>query len=72
MIKRKKKEKIELDAQPISNIERELKQQLSQQPTLPPQQAQQPQQNLCSTCGFFLTYIQQNNRYYCYQCQKYE
>jgi parallel beta-helix repeat protein len=32
----------------------------------------QPQQNLCTTCGQQKTYMQQSNRYYCYQCQKYE
>jgi len=35
-------------------------------------QTQQPQQDLCTTCGQQKTYIQQNNRYYCYQCKKYE
>ena len=35
-------------------------------------QLQQLQQNICSSCGRQLTYIPQNNRYYCYQCKKYE
>jgi len=30
------------------------------------------QENLCSICGQQKTYIQQNNRYYCYYCQRYE
>ncbi|MEW5759218.1 MAG: S8 family serine peptidase [Candidatus Thermoplasmatota archaeon] len=30
------------------------------------------QQPLCPTCGQLLSYIEQNNSYYCYWCQKYE
>ncbi len=36
------------------------------------QEYQTMQQNLCATCGQPLSYIEQNNSYYCYQCQKYE
>jgi Zn finger protein HypA/HybF involved in hydrogenase expression len=32
----------------------------------------QPLQGNCTTCGQQKTFIQENNRYYCYQCQKYE
>jgi cytoskeletal protein RodZ len=38
--------------------------------TQPPQL--QPQQNICSTCGQALTYYNQNNKYYCHHCNKYE
>jgi hypothetical protein len=38
----------------------------------PSQQPQmQPQQDLCSTCGQAVYFIQQYNSYYCYSCQKY-
>ena len=35
-------------------------------------QLQQSKQKLCPTCGKKLTFIQQNNRLYCYQCRKYD
>jgi sporulation protein YlmC with PRC-barrel domain len=38
------------------------------QPTVQPQQAQQP---VCPTCKGPLSYIQQYQRWYCYKCQKY-
>lgn len=80
IIKRKKKEKIESKTQSDSNAEKETQQQLSQQPQqklTQPQQTQiqptiQPQQKNCSTCGSSLKYYQQNNKYYCYRCKKYE
>jgi len=43
----------------------------SQQSQLP-QPQQPPQQNICPSCGQKPTLIPQNNRYYCYQCKKYE
>jgi hypothetical protein len=61
LINRKKKAEITLQMRP---------------PIQPQQQYIQPpilsQQNLCITCGQQKTYIQQNNGYYCYYCQKYE
>jgi hypothetical protein len=44
--------------------------QVSQQ--FEPDQPQQAQQKLCSTCGQALTCYTQNNKYYCHQCKKYE
>jgi hypothetical protein len=41
-------------------------------PTSLPQQSLQPQQKNCSTCGTSLMYYQQNDKYYCHQCKKYE
>ena len=49
--------------------------QQQQQTTYSPQEPyeyQQPQKNVCSTCGQPLSYIEQNNSYYCYVCQKYK
>jgi hypothetical protein len=42
------------------------------QPITQTQQSLQPQQKNCSTCGTSLKYYQQNNKYYCHQCKKYE
>ncbi|UCH89282.1 MAG: DUF2341 domain-containing protein [Thermoplasmata archaeon] len=36
-----------------------------QQPAAP------PQQNICASCGQPLSFIEQNNAYYCYNCQRY-
>ena len=38
----------------------------------PKVQNQQPQQNICKTCGLALTFYSQNNRYYCHHCKKYD
>ena len=38
----------------------------------PRQQYTLPNQNLCPICGQQLSYISQNNRYYCYLCKKYQ
>ncbi len=56
----------QLQPMPLTHIQPILQPQVYQ--LTPPQQ---PQQNFCLTCGQQLTYIQQKNRYYCYQCQKY-
>ncbi len=62
VIKQKKKGKIE------PKTEQRIQQQLTQQPLQP----HQTPQNLCTTCGQQKSFIQQNNRYYCYHCKKYE
>lgn len=41
------------------------------QDTQEPYEKKLTQQNLCLTCGQPLSYIEQYNSYYCYQCQKY-
>ncbi len=43
----------------------------SSQPKILPEASPSVQQSLCSTCGQTLTLIPQNNKNYCYQCQKY-
>jgi parallel beta-helix repeat protein len=51
-------------------------QQLQYQPPQKPNMQPLPKipqpQNQCSTCGQQLTFIQSKNRYYCYQCKKYD
>jgi hypothetical protein len=46
--------------------------QLLQQPAPITPLPQLLQQNICVICGQQKTFIQQNNKYYCYQCQKYD
>jgi hypothetical protein len=81
LIKRKKKEKIKSytpsQATHDTPIPRPLPPHPPQFPHQPPPvqqlQPQTPplQQNLCLNCGQQLTYIQNFNRYYCNQCQRY-
>ena len=52
-----------VQSQPYQQI---AQQQPHIQPTI------QPQQKNCTTCGLSLIYYQQNNRYYCHHCKKYE
>ena len=74
LIKRKKKGKVYQKPQLTAEREKETKQQLPQQPKQQPQiqPTIQPQQKNCSTCGSSLKYYQQNNKYYCHHCKKYE
>jgi predicted amidophosphoribosyltransferase len=41
------------------------------QPVAPVQPAAQPQAGTCPTCGNQASFVEQYNRYYCYNCQKY-
>jgi hypothetical protein len=65
LIKRKKKGEVEQDLLPASETEKEIQQQLTQQPP-------QPDQKSCTTCGSSLKYYSQNDKYYCHQCKKYD
>jgi hypothetical protein len=38
----------------------------------PKVQSEQPKLRICPICGFSLKYYQQNNKYYCHKCQKYQ
>lgn len=71
MVKRRSKRRREkYREQPETSKELPQPEQYSQEQPIPTQPIH-PQQYLCPTCGQALTYIQQHQRWYCFNCNRY-
>jgi hypothetical protein len=70
LLKKKKTKKI--DAKEIEKEKSEMKSNLEKIPEEKLPIPQPEQQNFCSNCGLKMNFFQQNKKYYCYYCKKYE